>query len=120
MPGVSKIVFKKKDIVLVDYKDCTDEKEMIRIFREAAKLITSFQEEILVLINFEGAYQTPNYMKEAKQIMKETQPFVIKRAIVGLNNPAKLILLNAFNELLGKKKIKPFKTLQEAKEWLVE
>ena len=93
---------------------------MIRIFREAAKQITGFPEGVLVLISFEGAYQTPNYMKEAKQIMKETQPFVLKRAIVGLNNPSKLILLNAFNKLLGKKKIKPFKTLQEAKEWLVE
>ncbi len=120
MPDVSKIVYKGKDIILVDYQGCTDEKEMISIFRKAAEVITGFPEGILALINFEGAFQTPNFLKEARQLAKQTQNYVIKRAIVGMNRPTRLIMLNAFNRLLGKKQMKPFKTLKEAKEWLVK
>ncbi len=119
MPGVSKIVYKGQDIILVDYRGCTDENEMIRIFRQAADMISKHPEGIPVLINFEGAYQTPNYMKEARQLTKQTQPYVTKRAIVGLDKPPRLIILNAFNRLLGEKKIRPFNSITEAKEWLV-
>ena len=119
MPNVSKIVYKGKDILLVDYRGSADEDEMIATFRKAEKVISDYPEGILVLINFEGAYQTPNYMREARQITKQTQKFVIKRAIVGLDNPTRLIILNIFNRLLGEKRIRPFKSLKEAKEWLV-
>ena len=120
MPGVSTIVYRGKNIVLVDYRGCIHEKEMINIFRQAAKIIADHPEGIAVLINFEGAYQTPNYMKEARQITKQTQKFVTKRAIVGLDNPTRLIILNTFNRLLGEKKIKPFRTIKDAKEWLIK
>jgi len=120
MPDVSKIVYKGKDIILVDYRGCVDESEMISTFRQAAKIIVGFPGGVSVLINFEGAYQTPNYIKAAKEITKQTQPLVKKRAIVGLNNPSRLIILNTFNRILGEKPIKPFKTLKEAKEWLVK
>ena len=120
MPDVSKIVYKGKDIILVDYRGCADESEMISTFRKAANIIFNYPSGVLVLINFEGAYQTPNYMKAAREISKQTQPFVKKRAIVGLNNPSKLIILNTYNRILGEKPIKPFKTPKEAKEWLVK
>jgi hypothetical protein len=119
MPNVSKIVYKGKDIVLVDYRGCLDEDEMIATFRKAEKVISGYPQGILILINFEGAYQTPNYMKEAKKITKQTQKYVIKRAIVGLDSPTRLIILNTFNRLLEEKSIRPFKSMKAAKDWLV-
>ena len=119
MPGVSKIVYKGKEIIFVDYRGCTDENDMINLFREATRTITGFGKDSLVLINFEGGYQTPNYMKKAEQLARKTQNYVKKRAIVGINNPARLILLNESNRLLGEKKIRPFKNMKKAKEWLV-
>lgn len=120
MPGVSKFVYKGKEIIFVDYRGCTDEKDMINIFREAVRIITSSPKNGSVLINFKDAFQTPNYMKEARQLTYLTQNFVYKRAVVGIDNPSRLILLNETNRLLGEKSIRPFKTMKEAKEWLVK
>ena len=119
MPEVNKIVYKGKEIIFVDYRGCTDEKDTINISREATRVITSSPKGSLVLINFEDAYQTPNFKKEVEQQSHQTQNFVKKRAIVVKINAPRLILLNAFNRLLGKKQLKPFKALKEAKEWLV-
>ena len=92
MPGVSKIVYKEKEIIYVDYQGCSDENEMIGIFRQAAALTTNYPNGIPVLINSEGVYQTPNFLREAGKIGKQTQPYVTKRAIVGIKSPASLIL----------------------------
>lgn len=120
MPGISTSVYKGKTILVVNYKGCSDEREMIGLFSKVVDKIKEYKQGILVLINFRGAFQTPQFIENAKEFAKLTQPFVIKRAIVGIENPNQLILLNMTNQLLGDKTIKPFKTLKEAKEWLVK
>jgi len=119
MPGINTTVYKGKTILVVDYRGCADENEMVDLFTQAVSKIKEYSQGILVLINFEGAFQTPKFIETAKEFTVETQPFVIKRALVGLNNSKRLILLNLTNKLLGEKKIRPFETIKEAKDWLV-
>jgi hypothetical protein len=59
-------------------------------------------------------------MKEAKKIAKETPKLAKKRAIVGINSNSRTILLKAYNLVLGSQNaMKPFRSLEEAKEWLI-
>lgn len=68
-----------------------------------------------------NAFATPGYMKEAKQIAKDTPKLAVKRAIVGINSTGRVILLKAYNMVIGANNvIKPFSCIEEAKDWLVK
>ena len=59
-------------------------------------------------------------MKEAKHIAKVTPKLVKKRAIVGIDSPGRRFLLKMYSLVIGSENaMKPFSTLQEAKDYLV-
>lgn len=120
MADVSKILHKGKEILLVDYRGCVNEEEMLKIMRKAQQIIIEDNREYLQLVDFRGTIATSIYMNEAKKIAKETPKLATKRAIVGINNKSREILLQVYNLVIGKKGLKPFETLEEAKDWLTE
>ncbi|SRR6056297_407117 len=120
MAGVEKIKHKGKEILYINYNGCKSDKEMVDIMKEAAEIIKKENKEYLQLTDMTNAYATPGYMKEAKKIAKETPKLAKKRAIVGINSNSRTILLKAYNLVLGSQNaMKPFRSLEEAKEWLI-
>lgn len=120
MAGISKINHKGKEILYINYQGCKTDDEMIGIMKEAVRIIIEDNKEYLQLTDMTNAFATPGYMKEAKQIAKNTPKLAKKRAIVGINSPARVILLKAYNMVIGSENmIKPFNSIEEAKDWLV-
>ena len=120
MPGVEKIIHKGKEILYINYQGCKSEEEMIQVITRAVEIIIEENKPYLQLTDLTNAYATRGYMKEAKRIAKNAPKIAIKRAIVGIDSPARTILLKAYNLAIGSQNvIKPFNTLEEAKDYLV-
>lgn len=120
MPGVEKILHKGNEILYINYQGTRSDEEMVAILKKAVEIIVTENKEYLQLTDLTNAYATPGYMKEAKKIAKETPKLAKKRAIVGINSPSRLILLKAYNLMLGPSNaVKPFNSIEEAKDWLI-
>jgi hypothetical protein len=120
MGEVSKISHKGKEILYINYNGCKSDSEMIEILHKAVEIIVKENKEYLQLTDLTNSYATPGYMKEAKQVAKNTPKLATKRAIVGINSTGRLILLKAYNLMIGDENaVKPFSSLEEAKDWLV-
>lgn len=119
MPGVSWIEHKSKKILFIDFKGCKAEKDMVGILFIAQEQIKLIEGEYLQLSDVSTVFATPNFMRTLKDVAKQTPRTASKRAIVGVTNHARRILLQAYVMSLGTHSIKPFKDLEEAIEWLV-
>ena len=120
MPGVEKIIHKGKEILYINYNGTSTDEEMLEIMKKAISIIIEDNKPYLQLIDMTNAFATAGYMKEAKKLAQETPNLAIKRAIVGINSPARVVLLKAYNMVIGSENgVKPFKTLEEAKDYLV-
>ncbi len=119
MPGVNKIMHKGKEIFLIDYSGTVDDNEMITILKKAQQIIINDNKEYLQLVDIRNAHATSKYMNEAKQVARETPKLATKRAIVGIT-PMKKIILTSYNFIIGGVGLKPFSTLEEAKDYLVQ
>lgn len=119
MPGVSKIMHKGKEILFIDYNGTADDNEMIAIIKKAQQIIINDNKEYLQLVDISNAHATSKYMAVAKEVAKETPRTAIKRAIVGIT-PLKKIILTGYNFIIGGIGLKPFPTLEEAKNYLVQ
>ena len=119
MAGVSKIMHKGKEILFVDYKGCENDDEMIRILRQAQNIVISDNKEYLQLSDISGVYSTKKFTEELKKVGAETPKLAVKRAVVGIT-PMKKIILMSYNFVLGNaNSLKPFNTLEAAKDYLV-
>ncbi len=118
MAGVYKIVHNNQEILFVDYKGCTVEKEMIDILHQAQNIVQADNRAYLQLVDVSGVYATPGFMSEAKRVAYETPKLAKKRAIVGVDSPGRRVLLHIYNLMLGANKVIPFDTLDKAKSWL--
>ncbi|MBN1116316.1 MAG: hypothetical protein JXA77_03865 [Bacteroidales bacterium] len=121
MPGVEKINHKGKEILYINYQGCKSDEEMIQLMKKAVEIIITDNKEYLQLTDMTNAFATPGYMKEAKKIAQDAPKLAKKRAIVGINSPARVILLKAYNMVIGSENsLKPFSNIEEAKDWLVK
>lgn len=107
-----------KVMLVINYEGTSSDEEMVKIIKEAQQMIIEYGNEYVQLTNMKNAFATSEFMKEAKKIAKETPKLATKRAIVGIDSPARVILLKAYNFLLGTNGMKPFNTVEEAQDWL--
>ncbi len=73
---------------------------------------------VLVLSDVRGSKMSLETLNMAKEASSQIAPHASKRAMVGVTNVQK-VFLDALNALFPVKKIIPFPTIEEAKEWLV-
>jgi len=119
MPGVSWIEYKTSKILFIDFKGCKSEKEMLDVLSSAQYMIQESQDGYLQLSDVSSVHATPQFMKILKKTARETPKVASKRAIVGITNHARRILLQTYSLILGTDSIKTFNDLEEAKNWLV-
>jgi hypothetical protein len=113
------IKHRDKDILYIDYKGMIDD-ELTAATEEVNNFIQSLEKEknlILVDVRHSDATNkiTVDALKENAVIVK---PYAKKVAVIGVTKSQEVILtmVNMFSDL----GIKPFKDIEEAKDWLIE
>jgi hypothetical protein len=123
MPNGAKFIdYKGKEIYFVDYTNIKSTGEFLKVikgtnvFREKAR--ADGKQDILMLIDLSGSYvygETMDALKISGRISKELTK---KEAIVGATGAKKILLRIA--QLYTGMQLRPFGSLDEAKEWLIQ
>ncbi|MCZ8215501.1 MAG: hypothetical protein O9262_04635 [Cyclobacteriaceae bacterium] len=117
MSRIKTIVVQGKSIIVVDYAGCQED-EMLALAALAKATIQSDDSLKLVISRYTNMYITPRFVRFFENETNEVKPFLKKNALIGLNEPKKIIL-KAFNFFMGTD-FRAFDTEKEALEFLVE
>ena len=117
MERIQRLQHKGKEILYIDYGGLK-EPEMIILIKEVENVILSDNKPHLQLVNMTNAFATSGYMIAAKEFGKNTQHLTHKSAILGVTG-VKALLLKSYNLVSGVN-LRAFKTIEEAKDYLVE
>ena len=122
-PKASFIQYKNKQIYYIDYANIKNELE----FLEAIEQTNTFRKQFIVdkplesqlmLVDLTNSFVIGQVFERLKESGIATKPYLKKQAVVGLT-PAKSAMLRIFN-LFVQRKMSPFKTVDEAMDWLIE
>jgi hypothetical protein len=112
------IQYKGRKILYVDFSNMTGD-QAIATLDEEAKEMQNWTEKGIVLNDFRNSKGSSEFMAHAKKLGKEVfSRTIYKSAAIGLTG-IQMVLLQAYNTF-AKDKLTPFKTEEEAKEWLIE
>jgi hypothetical protein len=120
--GARFIEHKGKEIYYIDYSHIKTTEAFLEVlkstnaFREEVK--ASGKRDVLMLVDVTGSYVYGDILEALKKAGKATKPITRKEAVVGITG-AKKTLLSIFRLLTGLQ-LRPFDTIDEAKEWLTE
>lgn len=115
---ISYITHKGKEIIFCDFKDMKNKSE---IFAQLEVMSVEFKKskgDLLVLTDVRGAHNDPEVVEKTKAYGKTVfSKYAKKRAIIGMDGLRGLIL-RGYNALTGND-LKPFSSIEEAKDYLV-
>lgn len=114
---IKRIYHKNKEIITIDYSN-SKEDEMIKLVVEKREIVESKMNNLTVVIFNHQIFFTPKFMRHVERTLKEMANRIDKNAITGLTE-TQLWILKGVN-LWYKKKIRYFKSLAEAWDFLVE
>ena len=114
------IEHKEKPILYIDYSHFLDTDETIKAILEVNDFIKKLGEyELLMLVDVRNSYANEKIIVKAlKNNALIVKPYVKKVAVVGVTTTQEVILtvVNMFSSL----GIKPFDTVDDAKDWLID
>ena len=114
------IEHKEKPILYIDYSSFLTFDETIKTILEVNDFIKKLGEyEILMLVDVRNSYANEKIVVDAlKHNATIVKPYVKKAAVVGVKTTQEAILtvVNMFSGL----GIKPFDTIDDAKDWLID
>ncbi|MCU0383214.1 MAG: hypothetical protein MUF68_04035 [Cyclobacteriaceae bacterium] len=116
MNRLKTITIQEKTILVVDYAGCKEE-EMLELAAKAKALIITGEKDKLVISRYSNMYITPRFVRFFENETNEVKPYLLRNALIGLNEPKKLIL-KAFNFFMGTD-FRAFDTEKEALEFLI-
>lgn len=115
---VSFIQYKGEEIIFCDFKEMKDKQQIFDQLDEMADIFKQSGGDLLVLTDVRGTKNDPEIVDKTKKLGKEVfSVYAKKRAIIGMDGLRKLIL-RGYNAITGND-LKPFSTLDEAKDYLV-
>jgi len=119
MDRVSFIQHRGQKVLLLDYSNLSDEREMLAMI-ERRMLLVSEQEpdSLLVLTDVTGTRFPHSAVEKAKQAAVLDRPFVKRAAIVGAESDRAKLLIDAM-KTFSLREWKTFDTRPEALDWLV-
>jgi hypothetical protein len=118
------ITHKGKEILFMDFSSLSSD-EMVKVILDVEKyyesdIIPQGKKDLLLLSDITEARVFGDSLNETKRVVKKFRPYSKKSAMVGLS-AAKTVLLATINFFAGETKAsKPFATIEEAKDYLVE
>jgi hypothetical protein len=120
--GARFIEYKGKEIYFVDYTYIKSTEEFLQVikgtnaFREKAK--TEGKRNIIMLVDVTGSYVYGETLDALKRAAKLSRELTRKEAVVGVMGPKKVLL--RIVQLFTGMQLRPFDTIQEAQEWLIQ
>jgi len=112
------ITHRGKEILYLDYAQL-EEDDYDTSYQEIEDFIIQHNKrDLLLLINVTGNYFNIEQVRNTKNLGKIVRPYLKKNAIIGLTKNQEVFLkaIKLFTSI----NIKPFTTMEEAKEWLVQ
>ena len=112
------ITYKGKEILYDDYRNLSGEKFSALVDVQVSLTLESGKKNILSLVDVRNSYAIKETVDVFNNAGKVTKGIAIKTAVLGITG-VKKIFLNVINKItnIG---AKPFNTIEEAKDWLVE
>jgi len=117
MNRLKTITLQEKTILVVDYAGCKEE-EMLELAAKAKAWIMTGENSKLVISRYSNMYITPRFVRFFENETNEVKPYLLRNALIGLNEPKKLIL-KAFNFFMGTD-FRAFDSEQEALAYLID
>ena len=113
------ISHKGKKIIYVDYTGLSsnNEDEFIAALDEAKEFILKAGSNLLVLVDVSNSFGNSSIVKRMKKDGEIEKEFIKKEAVVGISGFKEMLLKGV--KLFTKIDINPFKTVDSAKDWLV-
>jgi len=122
MPNGARFIdFKGKEIYFVDYTHIKSAEEFLEVikgtnaFREKAK--AEGKRNVLMLVDVTGSYVYGETLDALKRAAKLSREITRKEAVVGAAGPKKVLL--RIVQVFTCMHLRPFDSLEEAKEWLI-
>ncbi|MBN2519240.1 MAG: hypothetical protein JXB17_01945 [Bacteroidales bacterium] len=113
-------VYKGKKIIFLDYTKVShhEEDKFLKELDEIRQFILGAGKDLLILVDVTGSFASQKMVQRMREDGKIEKPFIKKEAVVGVTGLKEVLLkgINLFTNL----GIKPFNSINEAKEWLVQ
>lgn len=110
-----------KRVLLADYSDFGVNAAALQ--QEIDALLDLLRQEpphsVLAISNVSGTIATPGTFSALKSVLRVSNDFVRRRAVIGLR-PSQMAFLEIINRLTGQVRMKHFATLEEALDWIVQ
>jgi hypothetical protein len=119
--GARFIEYNRCEIYFVDYSHIKSTEEFLKVikvtnaFREKVK--AEGKRDVLMLVDITGSYVYGETMDALKRAAKLSRELTRKEAAVGVTGPKKVLL--RIIQLFTGMQLRPFDSLEEAKEWLI-
>jgi len=119
--GARFIEYNSSEIYFVDYSHIKSSEEFLKVikgtnaFREKVK--AEGKRDVLMLVDITGSYVYGETMDALKRAAKLSRELTRKEAVVGVTGPKKVLL--RIIQLFTGMQLRPFDSLEEAKEWLI-
>jgi len=119
--GARFIEYKGREIYFVDYSHIKSTEEFLKVikgtnaFREKVK--AEGKRDVLMLVDITGSYVYGEILNALKRAAKLSRELTRKEAVVGVTGPKKVLL--RIVQLFTGMQLRPFDSLEEAKEWLI-
>jgi hypothetical protein len=115
---ISFITHRGKAIMLIDFSHC-EPKEILLMLEEIQHTVARHEKgSLLTLVDLTGAHVDKAVATRMKEVLVRDRPFVKRSAWVGVESVPKVYYENI--KTFSQRDFPPFKTRQEAMDWLVE
>ena len=115
---ISWVLHNKKQILFEDYSGLNG-KEMLAVLHASEEIFDSLREPVPVLLDFNGATMSNEFMNEFMRRGKQYGALIRKGASIGANGPKKALLMMYFTYTRQEHKSKICETTPEALDYLV-
>lgn len=108
-----------KIIILFDFSGC-NESEFLKVLEDARSVVRTLKKDtLLTLVDVTNTESNERTNKAIKSFAEENKPYVKAGAVVGVFGIKKLVFQMVM-KFTGRKNLKLFNTVREAKEWLTQ
>lgn len=120
MEGLSKIIYKGKEIIYVDYSNFKLDKMKTfnLVFNCANEYMKYPLKSVLAIVNLTNLYFDTDIIDAFKMTQEQTTPHQKRVALIGIKG-LQLLAYNYIVHLNYRDKVRIFNNISEAKEWLV-
>ena len=118
MERVHFITHKGKQVLMLDYRNVTDEAELLAMIEERKHLVTAQPKgSVLTVADITGSRMTKNVLTKVKEANVYDLPYVRRAAIVGVDEKRKTKVEAV--ETFSHHHYEQFATVAEALDWVV-